>query len=52
MRTNFLLFKSGFVILKVCSFFVVRTERMLQLCSEPLPNSKGPDNMFLAALLL
>lgn len=47
MRTNSLLFKNGFVILEVCSFFVVRTERMLQLSSEPLPNSKCSDNMFL-----
>lgn len=52
MRTIFLLFKSGFVILEVSSFFVVKTERMCQLSSEPLPNSKCSDNMFFAALLL
>lgn len=47
MRTNFLLFKNSFVILEVCSFFVVKTERMLQLSSESLPNSTCSDNMFL-----
>lgn len=52
MRSVSLLFKNGFVILEVCSFFIVKTERMLQLSSKPLPNSKCSDNMFFAALLL